>query len=255
MDLTWRRVEKFLEHRSARPVYRRPLKLALDQPLISFTFDDFPRSACLVGGAILRQWNLRATYYVSLGLLDKDSASGTICSAEDVRAVAAEGNELGCHTYSHCHSWTTPTAEFVGAIQRNQQALDELIPGLKFQSFSYPISQPRPPTKRAAGKHFLNCRGDGQTMNTGVADLNQLKCFFLEQAKSDINAIQAVLDENRVKRGWLIFATHDIAPDASPYGCTPEFFTEVVRRSVASGARILPVIEGLERIRQCGALA
>jgi hypothetical protein len=39
----------------------------------------------------------------------------------------------------------------------------------------------------------------------------------------------------------LIFATHDVATRPSAYGCDPKCFEEVVRLSLASGARVLPM--------------
>ena len=46
------------------------------QPLISFTFDDFPRSALTVGGEILERHGARGTYYASLGVMGKYEAAG-----------------------------------------------------------------------------------------------------------------------------------------------------------------------------------
>lgn len=86
-------------------------------------------------------------------------------------------------------------------------------------------------------------------MNTGVADLNQLSAYFLEKSRDSLPAVKNVIDRNVQVRGWLIFATHDIDADPSPYGCGPGFFEEVVRYAAASGSRILPVIKALEAIR------
>ena len=44
-----------LQRRAARWLGRRPCRIDLESPMISFTFDDFPRSALTNGGAILRQ--------------------------------------------------------------------------------------------------------------------------------------------------------------------------------------------------------
>ncbi len=57
-------------------------------------------------------------------------------------------------------------------------------------------------------------------------------------------------------RGWLVFATHDVEANPSRYGCTPELFERVLRWSVHSGARILPVARALRQIRtEAGAAA
>lgn len=218
-------------------------------PLISFTFDDFPQSALHVGGAILNRHGLAGTYYVSFGLLGKDAPTGRIAAAEDLAGLVERGHELGCHTYSHCDSWETDTRTFENSIVENRAALRRLLPGADFKTFSYPISPPRPRTKAKMASHFECCRSGGQTFNTGTADLNQLSAYFLEKTRHDGQAVKDVIDHNRQARGWLILATHDIADEPTPYGCTPEFFQEVVQYAVSSGARILPVAGALQALR------
>ena len=36
--------------------------------VVSFTFDDFPRSAWSNGGAVLEEYDVRGTYYAAMGL-------------------------------------------------------------------------------------------------------------------------------------------------------------------------------------------
>jgi hypothetical protein len=78
----------------------------------------------------------------------------------------------------------------------------------------------------------------------GTADLHQLAAYFLE--KSDIQTVKKLIDLNRERCGWLVFATHDVADAHGPYGCTPTFFREVTKYAVQSGAQILPVGRALE---------
>ncbi len=220
--------------------------------MISFTFDDFPCSALLSGGQILKSFDAAGTYYTSLGLLGKDSCSGQICTLEDLKKALDEGHELGCHTFSHCDSWYTKPEKYEQSIIQNRLALQDMVPGARFESFSFPLSSPRPAAKRAASRHFLCCRGGGQTLNAGSVDLNQLSAYFLEKAGGDIELVKALIDKNTAQRGWLIFATHDVAPDASQYGCIPEFFENVVRYASKSGAKILPVVKSLKVIQGTG---
>jgi peptidoglycan/xylan/chitin deacetylase (PgdA/CDA1 family) len=215
---------------------------------VSFTFDDFPRTA-LVGAKILETYGVAGTFFVSLGLLGKDSPSGPICTAEDLRALRQRGHELGCHTYSHCHSWDTSPVDFELSILQNRKALREIIADAEFRSLSYPKSEPRPHTKRLTSRHFSCCRAGGQTLNSGTIDLNQLSAFFIEQSKGCFQPIRDLIDRNREERGWLIFATHDVCPNSSRFGSTPEFFTQVVQYSLESGARILPMIQALDSMR------
>lgn len=228
---------------------RRLVTMRNAAPLISFTFDDFPTSALEVGGTILRQYGLAGTYYVSLGLLDHEEAVGRICSGGHLDEVLAQGHELGCHTFGHCDAWDTEPHTFEENILTNQRVLHSILPGARFKTISYPISTtPRPMTKRQAGLRFACCRTGGQINNVGTLDLNYVRSFFLEQSREDPSVIWNLINRNRDENGWLVFATHDVTPQPTKYGCTPEFFHEVVRRAVDSQARILPVIHALHEV-------
>ena len=242
----WTRLHRYYKRNAARLVFRRPLAIRTQAPLISFTFDDFPRSALVVGGAILNRYGLSGTYYTCFGLLGKDSPSGPICVPDDLRELVERGHELGCHTFSHCHSWDTEKAAFENSVVQNRVALSELVPGAEFKSFSYPISEPRPLTKRRVAEYFVSCRAGGQRLNTGTVDLNLLAAYFLEKSRDKIQAVKNLIDENRAVRGWLILATHDVSENPSPFGCTPGFFEDIVQYAASSGARILPVVKAVE---------
>ena len=244
------KVVNWYKRNAAVPVFRRSISVRLSAPLISFTFDDFPQSALRIGGAILNNYDVCGTFYVSLGLLDTDAPAGRLCTLEDVTATVRAGHELGCHTYSHCHSWNTDSREFEAALTKNRQALGRIVPGASFRSFSYPIALPRPSVKRVCAQHFSSCRAGGQIFNAGSTDLNQLSAFFLEKVGGDIQPVEKIIEQNNSAKGWLIFATHDVCSQPSPYGCTTEFFREVVQYAVDSGARILPVAQALDVIRR-----
>lgn len=231
-------------------MYQRTVKMQNAGPLISFTFDDFPQSALEIGGDILLRHGVAGTYYVSLGLLDQESPAGRICSAEHVVEALEQGHELGCHTFHHCDAWETDSHTFDESILANGAALKQIVPEAKFLTLSYPISTPRPSTKRGMGRHFAGCRGGGQGLNAMKLDLNYFRAFFLERAKNSPDAIWEIINRNRMESGWLIFATHDVSLQPTQYGCTPDFFKEVLKRSIDSGATILPVAKALPIV--CG---
>lgn len=243
----WTRARSKYHRTGALWLYRRELALRYGRPLISFTFDDFPQSALQVGGPILQKFGGAGTYYASLGLMDREEPSGKMFSLEDLRAVAPAGHELGCHTFGHFHSWETPAGVFEASILENRKALERLLPGSRFSTFSYPICAPRVSTKRRMSRHFTACRGGGQTFNAGVADLNYLAAFFLEKSRDNAALVKRVIDANRQARGWLIFATHGVELGPTPYGCTPEFFEEIVAYAAAS-AEILTVQQALGKL-------
>jgi peptidoglycan/xylan/chitin deacetylase (PgdA/CDA1 family) len=229
---------------------RRMAAVRTSVPMISFTFDDAPRTAFIAGQDILKAHDTRATFFVSLGLLGHRTEVGTIVSQDDLLRVVEAGNELGCHTFDHLDSWQTTTEKFVESVERNKKALHGILPGSKFRTFAYPISEPKPGVKSRLGKYFMCCRGGGQTSNVGMADLNLLKACFLDRRTGvDKHFIKRLIDYNTSYRGWLIFVTHDVTDDPSPYGCTPKFFGEVVECAARSGALLLPVERACENLQ------
>lgn len=248
----WAKLQGAYRRRAAKLVFKRNFVIDSRRPLISFTFDDFPRSAWLEAGPVLHKFGLNATYYVSMGLAGQHSPGGPIFEIDDLYDLVQHGHELGCHTFSHCDSWETDGKKFEASVVENRQALQNLFPEATFENFSYPISLPRVMSKARVSRHFLSCRGGEQSYNVGTVDLNQLSAFFLEKSRDDIQAVKDLIDTNRKRGGWLIFATHDVTRNPSPFGCTPEFFEEIVRYSVDSGAEVLPVVRALEVLHAPG---
>lgn len=250
----WGKIQDRYQRTASRVLFSRPARARNPVPLISFTFDDFPRSALLRGGAILKSLGVRGSYYASLGFMGRDMGEykgghmpvGAMFSEKDLEELLAQGHELGCHTYDHCHSWQTSPAAFEQSIVENMRALEALFGGASFKTFSYPVSGPRPQTKKRAAKYFMCCRGAGQGFNAGRADLNFLNASFIREGISDFEAVKKLIDRNCQERGWLIFATHDIADKPTPFGCKPRLFEAIVRYAIESGAAVLPVAEACE---------
>lgn len=216
--------------------------------MISFTFDDFPRSALTNGGLILRRYGFSGTYYACFGLMGQETSTGEIFRCEDLQELIRQGHELACHTFDHCDSWETTPDEFEASIVRNRQGAAEHVPALTLKSLSYPISWPRPATKRRIASFFECARGGGQTFNAGVIDLNHLKAFFIEQSRDDFNTIKQIIDDNARAVGWLIFATHDVSDSPTRFGCTPALFERIVDYTKRSGAHVLPVRDVAKRV-------
>lgn len=242
------RISNRIQREMADRLARRTAVVALPQPLVSFTFDDFPRSALYQGGAILRDHDMLGTYYASFGLMRQTAPTGEIFFEDDLFEFTQQGHELGCHTFDHCHSWDTESTEFEASILRNQDRIAQLANVSKVTSFSYPISHPRPDTKRRTARHYDTARGGGQTFNVGKTDLNYLKSFFIEQSRDNFAAIQQVIDANTRANGWLIFSTHDVCDNPTRYGCTPDLFYRIVKSVIKSGAQVLPINAAFNRI-------
>ena len=247
MDLA-DRIRHHLRLAISRRAARRDHAFRLQEPIVSFTFDDFPKNAVVIGGKILNERGIAATFYASFGLMGKTAPTGRIFDRDDLAILLSEGHELGCHTYAHCHAWNTPTDAFESSVRENAQALQTICPGAQFSSLSYPVSCPSPAIKRLCAKYFRACRGGGQTYNAGTVDLGYMSAFFLEQSRGDVDAVKKIIEANCQARGWLIFATHDINGTPTRFGCTPDFLSLVAEFAARSGALVVPVSAALNLI-------
>jgi peptidoglycan/xylan/chitin deacetylase (PgdA/CDA1 family) len=227
---------------------KRAVRMDNPAPLVSFTFDDFPRSALLKGGEILRNWGASGTFYLSFGLEGRTAETGKIVERDDLCRLLSQGHELGCHTFAHCDAGLTSADSYEQSIRLNRRSLQSLFPGAEFRTHSFPISTPNLGVKRIAAKHFQGCRGGGQTYNSGFVDLNFLRSFFLEQSLERPDEILRRVTENARDRGWLIFATHDVSEQPTRYGCTPALLEWLINACLESGAQILTVTRALDSI-------
>ena len=228
---------------------RRPFSLPGNGSFISFTFDDFPKTAYINGGKILKDHGLVGTYYVSLGLMGEKTDTGEIADVETLEKVLYEGHELGCHTYSHLDPRDTDPIRFETSIRQNLNALSAILPDFEFKTFAYPYGNVTPKAKRIAKKYFSCCRGGKQDINKNRIDLNLLNAYFIDLRKNEsLQEIRNVISRNQAANGWLIFATHGVEQNPSEFGCTPGYFEKVVRHAVESGAVILPVVGTLDAI-------
>ena len=90
-----------LQRLMAEKLHRKPARSLSDNAIVSFTFDDFPRSAWTAGGKVLAEYGVRGTYYASLGLMGQNTPVGEMFGPPEIEAVAEAGHELACHTHDH----------------------------------------------------------------------------------------------------------------------------------------------------------
>ena len=230
---------------------RRPCRLALPRGLVSFTFDDFPRSAASTGAETLRRHGFHGTFYGALGLRDEDSSVGPIATPDDLRQLAAAGHELGCHTFSHLKTTEVALSTLLADVERNGVALAGTTPGARFTSFSYPYGEVALRAKRALGRRFDSCRSVRRGINEGVVDLALLKANPIYTGRFTADEARDLIAENDRRKGWLIFYTHDVRDTPSAWGCTPAHL-DAVCAAVAAGTEVLTVRDAIRRITAKG---
>ena len=86
-------------------------------------------------------------------------------------------------------------------------------------------------------------RGIYRGLNGPMVDLNLLRANTLYGDTDRFAELQWLLSENERRRSWLIFYTHDVRQNPSPYGCTPSLLEKIVSVAAERGFRIAPVGE------------
>src|SRR5216683_2724894 len=230
-------------HKALCALARRDVLIPCDRPLISFSFDDFPRTALTVGGSILQDAGVRGTYYAAPGLINTLNDLGPQFRREDLLDLLAAGHELASHTYSHASARTTRLANYVHEVEKGYQTLAGTLGLNASRQFAYPYGEVTLRVKRTVGPKMQSCRGICPGLNGLHVDLNLLRANRLYGNSDQFAPAKALIDENSRHKSWLIFYTHDVRPNQSSYGCTPALLEQVVRTAVESGARIATVAQ------------
>jgi peptidoglycan/xylan/chitin deacetylase (PgdA/CDA1 family) len=228
---------------------RKTIAIQNERGVVSFTFDDFPRSAHRIAGQILEGVNARGTFYLSMGLMNTHGMLGAYFTDQDLRELATDGHELACHTYSHLRCRGVSWLRLWKDIHRNQARLRKILPGRVLSNFSYPYGDSTPWTRRLFGSRFRSCRGTTGGINQGRVDLSCLKANRLYSQSISLNSVEELMDQNARQRGWLIFYTHDVSTTPSAWGCTPQFLEAAINYSARLGAEILNVGQFLAEVK------
>lgn len=236
-----------LSHMVGRRVPFRTASLALDQPILSITFDDFPQSAFEPGARILDDHGVRGTFYAASGLFGLTDSRWTVAGADKVADLHERGHEIGLHSHAHKPANRMWPAAFVADLAANRAALRRIVPGLTRENYAYPYGLCGLMQKKHLAGTVRSCRSVQTGVNAGRVDLDFVKAVEISaRALTEAN-IERWLDAAEAARGWLVLFTHDVCDSPSIYGTTPRVVERVVARAIERRFAILPVDAALDR--------
>jgi peptidoglycan/xylan/chitin deacetylase (PgdA/CDA1 family) len=239
-----------VSNRLSRYLFRAPSRLLNKCPIVSFTFDDVPKSAGVLGARILDEYSARGTFYISGSLVDKWSGNWTGIGADDIVSLHREGHEVGCHTFSHVRAIDLDAAAMTAEIDKNRRYLLTLDCSIKMDNFAYPFGLGSVSHKAQLGKVFHSSRGIRPGINSGIVDLQFLRANPLIEQHIDRDGIDRAFDEATASNGWLIFYSHDVATAPSPYGCSPA----LLRHALDAASRLkIPILSIAQALRLAAA--
>jgi peptidoglycan/xylan/chitin deacetylase (PgdA/CDA1 family) len=233
----------------AKRIPVKPVRSRLTRAVASLSFDDVPRSATLAGAEALEAAGVRGTYYVCGA-----HTGGTFEGVEqhawaDLRRLREAGHEIGCHTFAHQDATLADEADRRRDHEANQSFAADALEGEIPATFAYPYGSTSIRSKLFYSKRFLTCRGVFSGLNAGVIDFAELRAFGLERHRGFEPArVADIIAKARETAAWLVFFTHDVSPDPSPFGCRREELETVIGALADAGIEVLPVKDAAARV-------
>jgi len=244
-----RSVLSALRRQTLCSLYARTVPWGNRGPIVSFSFDDFPRTAYVAGGSILKSLGARGTYYVAPGLMGtcNEELGEQFCS-EDIHSLIQDGHELACHTFSHISSRSVPCSTYADDVDRGRKAMEEVAGIADSGNFAYPFGHVTLNAKRKLGPRMSSSRSIFPGFNGPDVDLNLLRANSLYGDVDQFEKAKQLILENEERKSWLIFYSHDVRTKPSPYGCTPSLLESTAAFAIQRGCRILTVRGVLEEL-------
>ena len=249
MHPVWSTIKARIGNKLARHLRAAPFDLRNNGPMVSFTFDDAPISAATRGAAMLEEYDARGTFYVSGGLVDSWSGHWTALSADDVVDLHRRGHEIACHTFSHARATDLTEQAMAAELEKNCRYLLSLDSSIRIENFAYPYGTGSVLRKGQLGKLFRTSRGILPGVNSGTVDLQYLRSSPLIDREIDAEGIDRAFDEAVATNGWLIFYSHDVEDEPSPYGCSPALLRHALD---AAARRKMPALSVSDALRFAG---
>ncbi len=223
----------------------------MQRPIISFTFDDVPRTAIINGQPILERHGIRATFYVAVGLSETNSIksdSDDYFTPDDVLQLHSKGHDIACHTYSHYALDDGNANDLALDSAKNIESLGSIIGPDSIEHFSYPFGQVNFKAKKLLSKKYKTMRSSRPGINLGLTDLYLLRATSIYNPSFNKGSIKAVIEKAQRHGGWLIFYTHGVADEPDNYSCTPDQLEWVIQQCKKSDAEILSIADAYIKI-------
>ncbi|MCU6433409.1 polysaccharide deacetylase family protein [Undibacterium sp. Jales W-56] len=219
------------------------LPLKQGQGVVSFTFDDVPASACILGKQLLEEFDARGTFFVCGDLTDGQEQGHPCHSVEALQHLVEDGHEVGCHTFSHTNCATHSVKELKRDWEKNQDFFTKNT--IANKGFAFPFGAYDLGSKLAASQRFAYNRITGGGTQTGRADLAALRAQSLYANKTSLDKIKKLIDKTAQQGGWLIFYSHEVDETPGPWGTTPAQLRYALAQAKISGCQILSVRDAI----------
>lgn len=177
---------------------------AFEEPrYVTVTFDD-AYSSQGTAAEELEQHGMRGVFFVPTGRLNDSFEGIPTMTAADVQRLAANGHEIGGHTYNHTNVSTLTAQEAAAAMERNRAALQDM--GVQPVSFAYPYGAVA--HTDTVHNYYSFARANGWKLNNATSDTPKT-VHTVSLTENNAHVLDDYL--NRMDAGdWLVISVHHV---------------------------------------------
>jgi peptidoglycan/xylan/chitin deacetylase (PgdA/CDA1 family) len=241
MEPVYLRSKGWLRRLLSKALATKLIAMRNERAIVSFTFDDVPRSAITKGAQILEKHGVCGTFYIAGSLCGQEFNGASYFRAEDLAVLAEAGHEIGCLTFNH----TPVTALNRAVLERendwNEAFITNNLANILPRNFAYPFGAVGPRQKVLLQRRFASCRSTEPGINERIVDLGLLRAFQLSDQLTDQGVVTELIKQTVRRNGWLIFYMHDIDENPTRRGCRPEMLENAIRIAMNNRADVLTV--------------
>jgi peptidoglycan/xylan/chitin deacetylase (PgdA/CDA1 family) len=163
---------------------------------LSMTFDDGGAGHATVTVPALKAKGVRGTFFICPGWI----GDGKHCSWDQVRAIAADGNEIGSHSMNHGYG---EGAEI--ALKGARDRIDQEVPTQRCVTISYPSGG----YHKDAGLYYIAGRMAGKHFYYPHWVVNIIKTEDNIVGGGSAAEMQGIIDECLKQKAWTTLTYHD----------------------------------------------
>lgn len=231
----------------------KPMPITPHTGIVSFTFDDFPKSAAEHGADAMDTIGASATYYTCTGMAGHQNIMGEIFEADDLRPLLEAGHEIGTHTETHLDCSRVDAKTIEQELEANTKHLTDILGKPPQSHFAWPYGETHISGKNAARAKVNTARGILPGTNRKGSDLMQLRSYELTPDDWTTKRAADAIEDAANNGGWVTIFTHDVRRNPSPFGTTPEALNRLAKLSRDSGVQVLNMSEAYaQMIREAG---
>ena len=219
--------------------------------MVSLTFDDGWEDNTLTAMPILKEKGMFSTYFFATTFLINSPSTGpvNISGPSAVRAIYADGHEIGSHSVTHPDLTTLTDAQLNSELADSKSYLEGLVGVGKIKNFATPYGAYNDKVMGAIAGYYRSHRTTDEGYNTVEnLDNNRLKVQNMENTTT-LAEFQSWVDQAITSKSWLILVYHRVADtDIGQYDTPKPDFINQINYLASSGINVKTVDQAIDKI-------